>query len=214
MIVCATRGRTVTDEDVFLHSFVRVVVQNRKKSRKLYRVWSDAETRALRAGVAEHGVGSWAAIKRDGKYASTLSMRSNVDLKDKWRSITSIGSPRKPPSPSLGRGPPSPQYLAEMATLRRGSMSPRRASMSPQPTTRVNEHSRLSPMAKNVLNELRASGQVPAHAQHLSPQPLRASSPYEAEYDDDDGFEDEDDGYDSPEPTTREGDDKSNCSMM
>ena len=172
----------------------------------MYRVWSDAETRALRAGVTEHGVGSWAVIKRDRKYASTLSMRSNVDLKDKWRSITSIGTPRKPPSPSLGRGPPSPQYLAEKPT--------RRSSMSPQPTTRVNEYLRLSPMAKHVLNELRASGQVPAHAQHLSPQPLRASSPYEAEYDDDDGSEDENDGYDSPEPTTREGDDTSNCSMM
>jgi hypothetical protein len=161
----------------------------------LYRTWSEAETRALAAGVAEHGVGQWAKIKRDAKYASTLSMRSNVDLKDKWRTAKTGPSPRKPRSPSLGRGPVSPV-----------------GTSSPTAAARAAEYSRLSPTAKQVLNELRASGQVPAHAEHLSPSPIRMSVPNAAEYDDDEGFEDY--RYGSPEPTTDAVDDRSNCSMM
>ncbi|KAL2348304.1 hypothetical protein Fmac_002304 [Flemingia macrophylla] len=49
--------------------------------------WTAEEEAALKAGVVKHGAGKWRTILTDREFSSILSMRSNVDLKDKWRNI-------------------------------------------------------------------------------------------------------------------------------
>ncbi|XP_043709115.1 telomere repeat-binding factor 1-like isoform X2 [Telopea speciosissima] len=50
--------------------------------------WTAEEEAALKAGIAKHGAGKWRTILRDPEFSSILSMRSNVDLKDKWRNMS------------------------------------------------------------------------------------------------------------------------------
>ncbi|PHT38615.1 hypothetical protein CQW23_22188 [Capsicum baccatum] len=50
--------------------------------------WTSEEEDALKAGVAKHGTGRWKNILRDPDFASLLSNRSNIDLKDKWRNMS------------------------------------------------------------------------------------------------------------------------------
>lgn len=49
--------------------------------------WKAEEEEALRAGVAKHGTGKWKNILRDPEFAPFLTLRSNIDLKDKWRNL-------------------------------------------------------------------------------------------------------------------------------
>lgn len=49
--------------------------------------WSPSEVDALLAGVRIHGVGKWAAILRHSHVFN--GVRTSVDLKDKWRNLTS-----------------------------------------------------------------------------------------------------------------------------
>ncbi|KAL7180416.1 hypothetical protein ACSBR1_043588 [Camellia fascicularis] len=49
--------------------------------------WTTEEEEALRAGVAKHGTGKWKNILKDPDFALSLSQRSNIDLKDKWRNM-------------------------------------------------------------------------------------------------------------------------------
>ncbi|KAJ8465115.1 hypothetical protein OPV22_027667 [Ensete ventricosum] len=51
------------------------------------------EEAALKAGVLKHGPGKWRTILKDPEFSGVLCMRSNVDLKDKWRnmSVTAYG---------------------------------------------------------------------------------------------------------------------------
>ncbi|XP_065046537.1 single myb histone 6-like isoform X3 [Musa acuminata AAA Group] len=49
--------------------------------------WTPEEEAALKAGVRKHGVGKWRTILKDPEFNGVLCMRSNVDLKDKWRNI-------------------------------------------------------------------------------------------------------------------------------
>lgn len=49
--------------------------------------WTPEEEAALKAGVRKHGVGKWRTILKDPEFSGVLCMRSNVDLKDKWRNI-------------------------------------------------------------------------------------------------------------------------------
>ncbi|WOL19602.1 hypothetical protein Cni_G28404 [Canna indica] len=55
--------------------------------------WTPEEEAALKAGVNKHGPGKWRTILKDPEFSSVLCMRSNVDLKDKWRnmSVTAYG---------------------------------------------------------------------------------------------------------------------------
>ncbi|KAI7991726.1 Telomere repeat-binding factor 1 [Camellia lanceoleosa] len=43
---------------------------------------------ALRAGVVKHGAGKWRTILKDPEFSGVLHLRSNVDLKDKWRNMS------------------------------------------------------------------------------------------------------------------------------
>jgi hypothetical protein len=54
------------------------------------RAWTEVETEALRHGMAVHGHRShkWARIKADPEFQSQLMDRTNVQLKDRWRSKT------------------------------------------------------------------------------------------------------------------------------
>lgn len=50
--------------------------------------WTPEEEAALKAGVAKHGPGKWRTILRDSDFSELLRLRSNVDLKDKWRNLS------------------------------------------------------------------------------------------------------------------------------
>merc|ERR1719326_1859090 len=51
------------------------------------RWWTEAEVIALTAGVKRHGAGKWVYILRDLDFGPHLRGRTNIDLKDKWRSL-------------------------------------------------------------------------------------------------------------------------------
>ncbi|KAJ9159401.1 hypothetical protein P3X46_024909 [Hevea brasiliensis] len=50
--------------------------------------WTAEEETALKAGVIKHGAGKWRTILKDPEFSGVLSLRSNVDLKDKWRNMS------------------------------------------------------------------------------------------------------------------------------
>lgn len=54
--------------------------------------WSEEEESALKAGVIKHGVGKWRTILKDPEFNHVLYLRSNVDLKDKWRNLSVMAS--------------------------------------------------------------------------------------------------------------------------
>lgn len=50
--------------------------------------WTSEEEAALKAGVVKHGSGKWRTILKDPEFSAVLYLRSNVDLKDKWRNMS------------------------------------------------------------------------------------------------------------------------------
>ncbi|KVI08924.1 telomere repeat-binding factor 1-like [Cynara cardunculus var. scolymus] len=54
--------------------------------------WTLEEEAALKAGVAKYGPGKWSTILKDSEFVSVLHLRSNVDLKDKWRNLNLMAS--------------------------------------------------------------------------------------------------------------------------
>ncbi|KAM3303718.1 telomere repeat-binding factor 1 isoform X1 [Capsicum chacoense] len=50
--------------------------------------WTSEEEAALKAGILKHGPGKWRTILKDPEFSGVLFLRSNVDLKDKWRNMT------------------------------------------------------------------------------------------------------------------------------
>ncbi|KAL5788058.1 hypothetical protein ACOSP7_005007 [Xanthoceras sorbifolium] len=50
--------------------------------------WTQEEEGALKAGVNKHGAGKWRTILKDPEFSGVLYLRSNVDLKDKWRNMS------------------------------------------------------------------------------------------------------------------------------
>ncbi|MQL75090.1 hypothetical protein Taro_007478, partial [Colocasia esculenta] len=50
--------------------------------------WRAEEEAALKAGVLKHGAGKWRTILKDPEFCNVLHLRSNVDLKDKWRNMS------------------------------------------------------------------------------------------------------------------------------
>lgn len=49
--------------------------------------WTSDEEAALKAGVDKYGAGKWSTILKDPEFGPILHLRSNVDLKDKWRNL-------------------------------------------------------------------------------------------------------------------------------
>lgn len=54
--------------------------------------WTSEEESALKAGVVKHGAGKWRTILKDPEFSSILCLRSNVDLKDKWRNMSVVAN--------------------------------------------------------------------------------------------------------------------------
>ncbi|KAG8044895.1 hypothetical protein GUJ93_ZPchr0008g13144 [Zizania palustris] len=78
--------------------------------------WTPEEEAALKAGVAKHGAGKWRTILRDPEFTALLLLRSNVDLKDKWRnlSVTAGGyGSREKARTALKRGKRGSKVIAE-----------------------------------------------------------------------------------------------------
>jgi hypothetical protein len=66
---------------------------------KVRRKWTDEEKTAVRLGVAKHGVGKWAHVKKE--YADVLRNRTSVQIKDVWRTMANHGE-IEPPIESEG----------------------------------------------------------------------------------------------------------------
>ncbi|XLU56196.1 hypothetical protein S245_050844, partial [Arachis hypogaea] len=73
--------------------------------------WTAEEEAALKAGVVKHGAGKWRTILTDPEFSAILRMRSNVDLKDKWRNInvTAIWGSRQKAKLALKKNLPIPK---------------------------------------------------------------------------------------------------------
>ncbi|XP_030498429.1 telomere repeat-binding factor 2 isoform X3 [Cannabis sativa] len=73
--------------------------------------WTAEEEAALKAGVIKHGAGKWRTILTDPEFSSILHLRSNVDLKDKWRNInvTAIWGSRQKAKLALKKNLPTPK---------------------------------------------------------------------------------------------------------
>ncbi|ONK66663.1 uncharacterized protein A4U43_C06F10690 [Asparagus officinalis] len=52
--------------------------------------WTEEEEFALKAGIRKHGAGKWRTILKDPEFSGILCLRSNVDLKDKWRNMSVV----------------------------------------------------------------------------------------------------------------------------
>ncbi|POO00703.1 Telomeric repeat-binding factor [Trema orientale] len=74
--------------------------------------WTAEEEAALKAGVIKHGAGKWRTILTDPEFSSILHLRSNVDLKDKWRNInvTAIWGSRQKAKLALKRNLQTPKH--------------------------------------------------------------------------------------------------------
>ncbi|KAB2617717.1 telomere repeat-binding factor 1-like [Pyrus ussuriensis x Pyrus communis] len=74
--------------------------------------WTAEEEAALKAGVLKHGAGKWRTILTDPEFNTILHLRSNVDLKDKWRNInvTAIWGSRQKAKLALKRNLPTPKH--------------------------------------------------------------------------------------------------------
>ncbi|CAL0311589.1 unnamed protein product [Lupinus luteus] len=73
--------------------------------------WTAVKEAALKAGVVKHGAGKWRTILTDPEFSYVLRIRSNVDLKDKWRNInvTAIWGSRQKATFSLKNSLPAPK---------------------------------------------------------------------------------------------------------
>ncbi|XP_024640205.1 telomere repeat-binding factor 2 isoform X1 [Medicago truncatula] len=73
--------------------------------------WTAEEEAALKAGVVKYGAGKWRTILTDPDFSTILRMRSNVDLKDKWRNInvTAIWGSRQKAKLALKKSLPPPK---------------------------------------------------------------------------------------------------------
>ncbi|WCJ31427.1 telomere repeat binding factor 1 [Euphorbia peplus] len=73
--------------------------------------WTAEEEAALKAGVSKHGTGKWRTILTDPEFSTLLRLRSNVDLKDKWRNInvTAIWGSRQKAKLALKKSPQTPK---------------------------------------------------------------------------------------------------------
>ncbi|KAJ8633495.1 hypothetical protein MRB53_026831 [Persea americana] len=82
--------------------------------------WTAEEESALKAGVVKHGAGKWRTILKDPEFSGILYLRSNVDLKDKWRnmSVTANGfGSREKARLALKRSQPTPKHDDNPVTL-------------------------------------------------------------------------------------------------
>ncbi|THG14555.1 hypothetical protein TEA_002587 [Camellia sinensis var. sinensis] len=87
--------------------------------------WTQEEEAALKAGVIKHGAGKWRTILKDPEFSGVLYLRSNVDLKDKWRNMSVMANgwgsrekarlalKRMQPAPKQDENPMAPSTSVE-----------------------------------------------------------------------------------------------------
>ncbi|KAK1359929.1 MYB transcription factor [Heracleum sosnowskyi] len=80
--------------------------------------WTAEEEAALKAGIAKHGIGKWSTIIKDPEFSTPLHLRTNVDLKDKWRNMNATsGLSRQRCKPVTSNTQVSPMVCDESRTL-------------------------------------------------------------------------------------------------
>jgi hypothetical protein len=84
--------------------------RNDKKARKRV-AWTAFEENAVARGFAKYGMlkNPWSQILADPELSETLQLRSNVDIKDKWRNMKKAGDSGRPPAAGLNEDELSPQ---------------------------------------------------------------------------------------------------------
>lgn len=68
-----------------------------------YSRWAPEEEEALRVGVEKYGEGKWKRILADASLTRYLAGRTNVDLKDKWRTLACAEAGRAAPGGRAAR---------------------------------------------------------------------------------------------------------------
>ncbi|KAK4743303.1 hypothetical protein SAY87_001304 [Trapa incisa] len=93
--------------------------------------WTAEEEAALKAGVLKHGAGKWRTILKDPEFTGVLYLRSNVDLKDKWRNMSVMANgwnPREKSRLTMKRVPHFTRQEERSAALRNLAQSNEEAS--------------------------------------------------------------------------------------
>ena len=75
----------IKSSEVMRKRIQREVIRRERQNNAKRRSWTHREVAALLCGIDKHGLGAWVAILSDGRFKTTLSLRNNVNLKDKWR---------------------------------------------------------------------------------------------------------------------------------
>lgn len=72
-----------------------------RKARKPRVLWSDVENEAVKKGIRKYGKSSWVKIQRDKQFSTVLRKRTNVNIKDQYKTLEKQGQI------SPDEGPPS-----------------------------------------------------------------------------------------------------------
>lgn len=140
--------------------------------------WSAGEVEALLAGVRAHGVGKWATILRHSKVFN--GVRTSVDLKDKWRNLT---SPVR--AAALAARDPTADHGAEAnaqsSAIDHDGANPLPASRegSPLPSPAASPHAspnHSSPVRSQSDLRSPVPSPVPLHTTDDQTQPIQAPS--------------------------------------
>ncbi|XP_027162481.1 telomere repeat-binding factor 1 [Coffea eugenioides] len=132
--------------------------------------WTPEEEAALKAGVLKHGPGKWRTILKDPEYSGVLCLRSNVDLKDKWRNMSVMANgwgSRERARLALKRmnqaakQDDSPMAISNLAQSDDDNVDPRphaTSSGSPQIGSSKRSIIRLDNLIMEAINNLREPG--------------------------------------------------------
>lgn len=142
----------------------RIRKRARPSTRRKTVRWSNREVEALVAGVRTYGVGKWARILRHSPVFN--GVRTSVDLKDKWRNLTSpvraaALAGEIPPSPEVPQTPPLDQPPPPTSA---------RSQSTSEPSTRPN----IVDVADVHVSDPRPDSPKPLHVSIPEPTPAVA----------------------------------------
>ncbi|KAI9089026.1 hypothetical protein K1719_029305 [Acacia pycnantha] len=124
--------------------------------------WTAEEEAALKAGVIKHGAGKWRTILTDPEFSAILRMRSNVDLKDKWRNInvTAIWGSRQKAKLALKKNLPTPKndnnHLALSTVVQHGEevLDTKPLAVAGRPSQPANPKEQISRLDNFILEAI------------------------------------------------------------
>ncbi|EPS73782.1 hypothetical protein M569_00969, partial [Genlisea aurea] len=133
--------------------------------------WTPEEEAALKAGVVKHGPGKWRTILKDPQFSGVLYLRSNVDLKDKWRNMSVMANgwgsrerarlalKRMRPTPKHGEGSAAASALSQSDDDMADARTPHASSGgSPPADAPKRSIMRLENLIIEAINNLREPG--------------------------------------------------------